>query len=149
MHMTGTLLKGPGTYLVLMTWWVFVFFVVSLRSYPIAHHLSSYLPFFIAFAVSIAFGLTLNLTNARWSFWLRLPLWAKILTLIAGYAANVVVILIITVTLDSYRLIDYFGGDPEGSFGMLYIPSAAAYSLLAALAIVALKVKQVLVRKGS
>lgn len=38
--------------------------------------------------------------------------------------------MVVTLTLDYFRLVRYFGGDAAGSFGMLYIPSVMFYLLL-------------------
>lgn len=141
MHKKPTLLNGPGVHLVLMTWWIFAIFIAHLFWSPLGtppSHLSFSAPYSIAFAVTIAFAIALNLTNIQWSFWPGLPGWKKILVLVVAYAATIIVILIVTVTLDSYHVIDL--GCPAGSFGMLYIPSIVAYFMLGALAMLVLKV---------
>jgi hypothetical protein len=122
-------LKRPGLYLILMAWWIAVFFIIALFSYPVKSYLSSYVPFFVAFVVILASGIALNIIETKFLFWRDMGHWGRFLILTGSYAFAILVILVITLTLDSYRLIGYFRGDPEGSFGMLYVPSVIFYFL--------------------
>jgi len=135
------LLKGPGLYLILMTWWIVVFFVIALFSYPVTSYLSSYLPFFIAFVVILASGIVLNIMETKFFFWRDMGHWGRFLMLTGSYAVAIIVILVITMILDSYRLVGYFRGDPEGSFGMLYVSSVIFYLLAGVIVSVVLSVK--------
>ncbi len=64
------------------------------------------------------------------NYWNRSKYWKKYLAVNGIYALNVFIIVAITITLDSFGLVGYFDGDPEGSFGMLYFPSIFFYLLL-------------------
>ncbi len=46
------------------------------------------------------------------------------------YSINMIAILVIALSLSHFRLLEYFGGDPEGSIGMLFIPTIVGYFLL-------------------
>ena len=133
------ILIGPGKYLLLMTWWIFVFFAICLFSYPVTRYLTSYIPFFVAFAVTLMFSLLLNLVDGTFTFYRKMDSWGKFATLMISYASTVIVSLIITMVLSSHGMIDYFGGDPEGSFGMLYIPSIVFYGVVGMVVIFGLK----------
>ena len=50
-----------------------------------------------------------------------------------AYTANMTIILKITFYLRSELILDYFGGDPEGSIGMVFIPSIYGYYVLGAI----------------
>ena len=113
-----------------MIWWIFVFFAICLFSYPITRYLTSYIPFFVAFAVTPMFSLFLNLADSAFTFWRRIGYWGKFATLMGSYALTIIAIVIITLVLSSHGMIGYFGGDPEGSFGMLYIPSIVFYGVV-------------------
>lgn len=119
---------GPGTHLLWMTgWWILPFFVIAIAKFPIAGHVKSYLPFAIAFAVTMLVSVLFNLISAKRGLWARLGHWGKCCSLAAAYMVNVVAILALTLTLDSLDMIEYFGSCPAGSFGMLYIPSVLFY----------------------
>jgi len=119
--------EKPGICLMLMGWWIVPFFILALASFPLHHHVSSYIPFFLAFAVLAASGAALNVLDGRVGFWERMRKWGRFLVIASSYTATIVVILIVTVVLDDFGLIAYFGGDATGSFGMLYIPSIIFY----------------------
>ena len=128
------MLKNPGACLVLMSWWIVPFFVIALFSYPLRAYVSSYVPFLVALVVISSSGILMNVLETKFRFWSWLGHWSKCLILIGSYALAILVILILTLTLDSYGLVGYFDGDAEGSFGMLYIPSAIFYLMAGAIA---------------
>ena len=119
--------SGPGKYLPLMTWWVFVFFAICLFSYPLTRYLTSYIPFFVAFALILLFSLFLNLAEGAFAFWRRMGLLGKFATLLGFYSSTVIAILITCLILSSDGIISYFDGDRVGDFGWLYIPSIFFY----------------------
>ena len=118
---------GPGKYLLLMTWWVFVFLAICLFSYPVTRYLTSYIPFLVAFALTLIFSLFLNLAEGAFTFWRRMDYLGKFATLMGFYSSTVIAILIICLILSSDGLISYFDGDRVGSFGWLYIPPIFFY----------------------
>lgn len=130
----------------LMMWWVIPFFVTAFLSYPFRSYLSSYLHFLIAFGVPSIFALILNAVEAKYRFWKDTGHWGRLGWLTGSYAVVILIVLIITLTLDSYGLIGYFGGDPEGSFGMLYLPSFVFYLLVGAIASSVLTVREAVKR---
>ncbi len=129
---------GPGKFLLLMTWWIFVFFIFCLFSYPVPHYLTSYIPFFVAFGFTLMFSLFLNVADGALDFWERMGYWGKFATLMGFYSSTILSILIVSVILSSHGMISYFGGDPEGSFGMLYLPSIVFYGAVGMVLIIGL-----------
>jgi hypothetical protein len=119
--------SGPGKYLLLMTWWVFVFFAICLFSYPVTLYLTSYIPFFVAFALTLIFSLFLNLADGAFTFWRRMGYFGKFATLMGFYSSTVIAILVTCLILSSDGIISYFDGDRVGDFGWLYIPSIFFY----------------------
>lgn len=125
------MVRKAGLYVMLMTlWWTAPFFCIFLFDYPLSQYLKSYVPFFILLASTVAVSLVLNIADRKFNYWNRFGYWRKYLLLCSTYAVNMGIILAIVITLDSYRLIQYFGGDPEGSIGMFFIPSVIAYFVL-------------------
>lgn len=118
-------------YILIMTlWWIMLFFIRALVEYPISQFLSSYYPFFIAFSVTLLVCLMVSIIELKTDYWARSGFWTKYIITNGVYTLNVFIILAITILLDSFRLIGYFDGDPEGSFGMLYFPSIFFYLVL-------------------
>jgi len=64
--------------------------------------------------------------------------WGKFAALMGSYSSTIIAILIISLILSSHGMISYFGGDPEGSFGMLYIPSIVFYGVVGMVLIIGL-----------
>jgi hypothetical protein len=123
-------LKNPGLYVVFMGCWIIPFFIAALISYPMTEHVYSYIPFFIAFLVLGTSGYVLGSLNSRFDFWTRYGMWKRCCVLVGMYTLAVGLILVLVVTLDSYRLVTYFGGDAGGSFGLLLLPSIIIYLAL-------------------
>ena len=121
------MLRGPGKYLLAMIWWILVFFFLRLYSYPFRDYLSSYLVFFIPLAFTVAVGFILNLFESKFRFWSTRSHWGRCFIITSAYTGAIGASLIITIVLDSRNLVAYFGGDPEGSFGVLYVPSIVFY----------------------
>jgi len=122
------MLGQPGRYLLIMTfWWMAPFLLVALARFSPVHWPLSYVPFLVALVVTGFLSALCNRLETRFGAWRRSGFWTRYFLLNAWYAFNMVLILAITLTLDSFRLVGYFGGDPESSFGMLYLPSALLY----------------------
>ena len=64
--------------------------------------------------------------------WKELTFWGKYFYGVGTYFLNSLIISFIAMWLRSEGLIDYFGGDPEGSVGMLFFPMAIIYFLAGA-----------------
>jgi hypothetical protein len=122
------MLGKPGRYLLLMTfWWIAPFLVVGLADFSPEHWPLSYVPFLVALAVTLPLCALCNRLERRQGALRRSGFWTRYFLLNAWYTLNMVLILTITLTLDNYRLVRYFGGDAGGSFGMIYIPSILFY----------------------
>ena len=107
-------------YIIGMTfWWIGFFFVRELIRYPISQYLSSYCPFFVVFCVTFVTCFVTNIIELRTDYWKTSGYWRKYAIVNGVYSANVIVVVAITVTLDSFGLIDYFGACPASSFEML------------------------------
>ena len=110
-----------GKYLFIMTnWWILPFFVVYLSQFPFLENLPSYYVFFIPFIITGIFSLGCGLMEAKTGWWSRAGFWKKYFALNGLYILNIFLIISVTITLHSYRMLRFFGSDPEGSFGMLY-----------------------------
>jgi len=121
----------PGRYLIIMTyWWVLPFLVINLLRFPLEGHLASYGPLVIALGFPALLGLISNRLEKRYGCWRRAAFWKKYFLVNGLYALNVGLILAVVLALDYYRLVGFFGGDPEGSFGMLFLPSVIGYLCL-------------------
>jgi len=121
-------LGKPGRYLMIMTyWWVMPFLLAALCRFPPGRQAASYYAFVPALAIPALLSVICNRLENRYGYWGRSGFWKKYLWLNAWYALNVGLILAVTLTLDHFSLIQYFGGDPEGSFGMLHLPSVMMY----------------------
>jgi hypothetical protein len=116
-----------------MSWWIAPFFIAALMSYSIVSNISSYLPFFVAFVFYAAAGFLLGFLDVKVGFWSRSGLWKHYLILVVGYTVTTICILLLTVIIDDYGLISYFGGDAAGSFGMLYFPLMVLYAVAGAI----------------
>ncbi|MDP3182131.1 MAG: hypothetical protein Q8M54_04855 [Desulfobaccales bacterium] len=106
------------------------FFIIALSSFSLFSHIDSYYPFFIAFIITVILSYLMGLLEKRTGYWDRSGYWGKYIILNGLYILNIALILVMTLSLDYFRLIKYFGGDAAGSFGMLYIPSVMFYLLL-------------------
>jgi hypothetical protein len=125
------MLGKPGRYLMMMTyWWVMPFLIIALGRFPPGKHQASYYPFAVALAIPALLGVICNRLENRYGYWRRSGFWKRYFLLNGWYALNVGLILGVTLTLDYFHLVRYFGGDPEGSFGMLYLPSVLGYLVL-------------------
>jgi hypothetical protein len=122
--------RNPGLYLFLMGWWIIPFFVTELATHPVNKYFSSYVPFFIAFAVLGSSAYILGLLNGAFGFWARCSVWKRFGLLVGVYALSVILIVVLVIILDSYGLVKYFGGDAGGSFGLFFIPSIVIYIVL-------------------
>ena len=111
-------------------WWMAPFLVVALANFSPGHWPRSYVPFMVAIAVTLLLSALCNWLERRQGSWRRSGFWTRYFLLNGWYALNMVLILGVTLTLDSFRLMRYIGGDAEGSFGMLYLPSVLLYLVL-------------------
>ena len=101
----------------------------------------------MAFGGFVSFAVTLNVINLRWQIWERTGHWGKFFILIGCYSLSVAAILAVTLVLDSYGALDYFGGDAEGSFGMLFVTSVFGYAVVGGIVCAALSAHRILRQK--
>lgn len=142
------ILENPGLCLALMSWWIIPFFASAVLTHPISEYPRSYLPFLIAFGGIVSFAVALNVINLKRQVWRRTGHWGKFLLLSGWYALSVAGILAVTLVLDSYGALEYFDGDAEGSFGMLFIPSALGYVVVGGIVCAVLSAHRTLRKKG-
>jgi|WetSurMetagenome_2_1015567.scaffolds.fasta_scaffold767032_1 hypothetical protein len=137
------MLGKPGRYLLIMTfWWIAPFLLVALSRFSPARWPRSYVPFLMAVTVTLLLSALCGWLENRQGSWRRSGFGKKYFLLIAWYALNVALILALTLSLDHFHLVGYFGGDPEGSFGMLYLPSVLVYLVLGFILVVARRVRK-------
>jgi hypothetical protein len=86
--------------------------------------------------VSAIFQIVTFLLN----LWSNRKLWQKYLILGFAYTANIAAILTVYFSTDTWVQYEYFGGDPEGSFGMLFIPSVILYAIIGGILIASISV---------
>jgi hypothetical protein len=144
------MLAKPGRYLLIMTfWWIGPFLIMALlRSCPVRQPLS-YVPFAVAVAVTLLLAALWSRLEQRYGSWGRSGFWKRYFLLNGWYALNVGLILAVTLSLDYFHLVGYFGGDPEGTFGMLYLPSVMAYLAGGAILGVATRARKAKPDRGS
>lgn len=138
--------KGPGKYLLLMMWWVFLGFAFILIPEPIYSNLTSYNLFFVAFALTILIGFLLNIADSRLDYWNRTKHWGKYAILAGSYTLNAAANITILINLPS-ELITYFHMDAGGSIGLLYLPTVIFYVLAGLVISICLTIRNVVHKK--
>jgi hypothetical protein len=124
----------PGYWIIVLTlWWLLPFFISDIFRYSIEAYLSSYYPYFIVFGTTLFFSFLANLLDTFFKFYREAGYWRKYFLVCGIYAVHMIAALIISILLEPVLHIDYFGGCPAGSFGMLFIPSIGANFILGAL----------------
>lgn len=130
--MHDTVLKAlgrrPGVLLALMTlWWVLPLFAINLAAHAFPTSLRSHLLYLPVILICAAFSAAMGACRPVNDIWHAAGPWKRYFMLCTAYALQMAVTLIVVLTLDAYGLIGYYGGDPEGSIGMLFIPSVLLY----------------------
>lgn len=141
------MLRGPGKYMVVMTWWILVLFFATLCRYSLLDYLSSYLVFFIAFAFTLGVGILLNLFESTLNLWPKTKRWGRFIIMNTAYTVAIGASLIVTIRLDSFGVVAYFGGDSAGSFALLYLPSIVFYWVVGATVCGTISVAEALKRR--
>ena len=111
-------------------WWVIPFFVRDLLAYSFIPYFTSHLLYLVTIAISIVCAITLGFIDGKKDLWNRYEFWGKYLIVIGAYAAQIILIFFVIIFLGSNRLLKYYGGDPEGSVGMLFFPSIVFYLVI-------------------
>ncbi|GEM_PF-934783 len=122
----------PGWIILGMTSvWLLPFCIRDLMKHSLVADWDSHLLYAVLFGTAIVAMLTLNglqlLTD-----WRRHGVWLQVLSICGGYALAMFISLVIILTLDSARVLHYYGGDAGGSVGLLIVPSVIAYSVIGA-----------------
>jgi hypothetical protein len=119
----------PAIYMMLMTlWWAVPAFLIQLQHYQFNKYPSSYIIYYVIFGVTLVFG-ALLIIDKKAQKWEELSIRQKFFWLCSRYGINIGLMLLLVGVLSHFHLIDYFESDPEGSIGMLFVPSALAYFL--------------------
>jgi len=101
-----------------------------LLRYPLVAYWDSHLLYMVLLAAAFLVLLGMNALDLATDFWRRAALWLRILILCGGYAFMTACNLTVLLTLDAVGILHYYGGDPEGSAGMLLMPSAFLWLIL-------------------
>jgi hypothetical protein len=119
----------PAICVMLMTlWWAVPAFFIQLQNYQFNKYLSSYIIYYVIFGITLVYGVLLT-KDKKAQKWKELSIRQKFFWLCSRYAINIALMLLCVGVLSHFHLLDYFGSDPEGSIGMLFVPSALAYFL--------------------
>jgi hypothetical protein len=110
--------------------WLAPLWVRDLIEYPIVSHWNSHLLYAVLFGMALLGVLALNSLELATGFWSRSGIWLRVLGICGGYASMMTVSLVTILTLDSARVLHYYGGDAGGSPGLLIVPSVIAYCVL-------------------
>jgi hypothetical protein len=128
----GVLAGLPGWIILGMTSvWLIPFCIRDLMKHPLVAYWDSHLLYAVLFGTAIAAMLTLNGLQLV-TDWRRHAVWLQVLSICGGYALAMFISLAIILTLDSARVLHYYGGDAGGSVGLLIVPSVIAYSVIGA-----------------
>ncbi len=128
-------MRRSGKWLLWMAlWWVVPFFVIHLLARPFLSNLRSHLLYVVMILVAMGAAAVVSAVDGKRDLWRRSGYWGKYGLLCGAYAVQGILALAIVVTLDSLGAIGYYGGDAEGSIGMLIVPSILAYFLLGGIA---------------
>jgi hypothetical protein len=97
--------------------------------YPLVAYWDSHLLYAILFGAAILTMLAMNSLHLVTAFWNKPGVWVRVVSICGGYAFTMFVSLILILSLDSARVLHYYGGDAGGSAGLLIVPSVVFYSV--------------------
>jgi hypothetical protein len=137
----------PGACLILLWWWVAPFLVVDLVKHAEFRHISGFWPYVATVIVVCLCAAALQAAERRAHFWSRSGRWSRFIILIGCYAVSVIAVLTVILILYNYGVPIHFNGDPEGSFGMLLIPSIVGYATLGVVVNTGLSIRAALRRR--
>ncbi len=116
--------------LAMTLWWVLPLFAVNIMAHPFLLNLHSHLLYIVIIVFSVSAAITLSAVRAATNVWDDATNWGRYHLLCTAYTIQMIVTLLIVLVLDAFRLIGYYGGGPEVSVEMLFIPSALLYLVL-------------------
>jgi len=111
-------------------WWIVPFFIRDLRAHPFISYFTSHLLYLLVISISITCSMMLGFVDVKMDLWNRYEFWGKYLTVMCAYTAQMTLVFISVIILDSFRLINYYGGDSGGSIGLLFLPSIVIYLVI-------------------
>jgi len=118
----------PGLIVLGMTSiWLLPFWVRDLLHYPLIKYWNSHLLYAILLGTTILTMLVFNILQSVRDSWNQSGIMIRILSICSGYTIAMIIGFIFMLYLSSVRVLDYFGGDPEGSISMAIIPSVILY----------------------
>lgn len=125
------LFRHPGVTMLAMTlWWVLPLFAVNIMAHPFLPHLQSHLLYIVIIMFSVSAAISLSTVRTTTNVWGDATNWGRYHLLCTAYTIQMIVTLLIVLVLDAFRLIGHYGGGPEVSVEMLFIPSALLYFVL-------------------
>jgi len=116
--------------LAMTLWWVVPLFVVNIMTHPSLLHMQSHMVYIVIIFLSASAAFTLIAISAATNIWAYATNWGRYHILCTVYTIQMIFTLLIVLALNACRMIGYYGGDPEGSVGMLFIPSTLLYFVL-------------------
>jgi hypothetical protein len=112
--------------------WLTPFWVRDLAESPFLKYWDSHLLYVVIFSVMVLAMLALNGFVTATGLWDRMGIALRVLTVWSGYTLAMLINLVVLITLDSVRVLHYFGGDAGGSPGLLIVPSVVLYATVGA-----------------
>ena len=110
--------------------WLAPFCIRDMTQFPLIDYWNSHILYAILFGAAILAMITLNGFESATGFWSRAGTWARFFYVCGGYALAMIASLVAILSLDSARILHYYGGDSGGSPGLLIIPTVLIYSFI-------------------
>ncbi len=139
----------PGACLILLWWWIAPFLVVDLFRHSEFRHILGFWPYVATVIVVGLCAAALQAAERRALFWSHTGRWGRFAILICCYGTSVIAVLTVILILYNYGAPIHFNGDPEGSFGMLLIPSIVGYATIGVVVNTGLSIRTALKRRKS
>jgi hypothetical protein len=121
---------------VLALWWSLPFFFIALvaEGEVLGRHFTSFLPYFLCYGTVLATAVLLALLEWPWRIWERHGYWVRFLYLLIFFGAAWTAQIYAAMSMEAVNInLEYFGGDPEGSFMMLAFPITVMYAVFGSL----------------
>jgi hypothetical protein len=115
-----------------------------MTKFPLIAYWNSHILYAILFGAASLALVTLNGFESTTGFWSRAGTWVRFLCVCGGYALTMIASLVAILSLDSARLLHYYGGDAGGSPSLFIIPTVIIYSFIGVIVSI---VKSVRVRR--
>jgi len=119
--------RHPGVLLLAMMSWIAPFLALDLFSHSVMADAASFVPYWVVGGFAVTGILLLEFLEHRLRIWSQRGLWGKFVVAMSAYSVVIGASLTVTVLLDAFGYVAYFGGDAGGSFGLLYVPSVILF----------------------